>query len=335
MINSNLATLEQELLRQVADLSEPLRKVCSYAVQGGQRTSASLLLALAGTEDPRAVRAAAALELLHAATLLQDDIFDSGSMRRGWPATHVRFGKPLAILASDWLLIRSLALAAELDSTYACCLSSAALGMAEAEARELEPASTSSLEEANLHGRHVAEGKTATLFGAALFGAAAMRRLPLTTCNRWQQLGLQIGLSYQIVDDCGDIFGDECTAGKSLGHDLDAGCLTSPVLLGILRLQEQGTFLSILDLQHGRLTDAKRRVLVDSMRSNKVREQLLAHLEDRFAAHCTEAKSIGVAANPIVTFTRTLRERTIRYLKLSANADVVFSSSHASGNAHA
>jgi len=176
-----LLAVEEELQRQSAELSGSMREVCIYATQGGRRVRAALLLGAVPGCGERAVRAATALELIHAATLLQDDIFDAGQMRRGRVAAHVQFGKAMTILASDWLLIRSLEMAAELHSQFFRCLARAGTAMAQAEALELEPLALRSIEEAQQYGCAIARGKTAMLFGTALCGAAVLGGSPKPT----------------------------------------------------------------------------------------------------------------------------------------------------------
>ncbi len=108
----------------------PMREVCRYATQGGRRVRAALLLGAAQHSRQSAVQAATALELIHAATLLQDDIFDSGCMRRGRPTAHLQFGKAITILASDWLLIRSLEVAVDIHPRFFRVLAQAGTAMA-------------------------------------------------------------------------------------------------------------------------------------------------------------------------------------------------------------
>ena len=293
-----IPALEAELVRQSAELSDPLRDVCHYALTGGRRTRAKLLLSAVSRNEPCVILAASALELLHAATLLQDDIFDAGDLRRGRVAAHVRFGKPLTILASDWLLIRALELAADVDPRFFRCLAQAGIAMAQAEAGEFAPLTLPSLDDAQSYGAMIARGKTAALFGTALCGAAVLLDMTPAECARWEQIGVQMGLTYQMVDDCVDLYGVETRAGKTLGHDLVAGCFTTPVLLAARSLEEDGVGISLEHLQAGRLPAAELLRLRQEAHSSRTVAKVLDLLHIRFATHRQEAEcarlSVGV-----------------------------------------
>ncbi len=294
LIDPHLDALETELKQQTAELSGSLLDVCRYATEGGRRTRASLLLATSQQGTPRAVRAAAAVEMIHAATLLQDDIFDAGELRHGRLAAHLRFGKALAILASDWLLIRALELAAGVDPHFFRSLARAGTSMVQAEAREFSPVSLHSLHQVQNYGTVTAQGKTAALFGAVLCGAAVLRGLPINDRNRWEELGMQMGLTYQWVDDCVDLYGIEAAAGKTIGHDLLAGCLTQPVLLAARSLDERGVPVSLTDLQTGHLPALELVRLCTAIHSASVMAQMHDLLQHRFELHRDVAATTGL-----------------------------------------
>ena len=288
--------IETELERQTADLSGPLLEASRYATEGGRRMRGVLLLTAAQQDQSSAVRAATAVEMIHAATLLQDDIFDAGKLRRGRPVAHVRFGKPLAILASDWLLIRALELAAGVDTQFFRCLARAGTSMVQAEASELCPMTLDSFRQAQNYGRAIAEGKTAALFGTALCGAAILRGLCPEDRSRWEKLGVQMGMTYQYVDDCVDVYGVETVAGKTVGHDLSAGCLTWPVLLAALSLEQQGVPICLRDFQAGHLPPPELKRLYAAVHCTGVIMQAHNLLQNRLQADRTEAMKAGLCS---------------------------------------
>ncbi len=292
--SSKLACVESELREQLHDLTGPLREVCGYALEGGRRVRASLLLEASIGCESSAVQAAAALELMHAATLLQDDIFDSGFIRRGRTSAHLHFGKPLAILASDWLLIRSLQIAAEVHPRFMAQLARAGITMVDAEASELQPLPMASIDEAQHWYSEIARGKTAVLFGVAMGVAALLNGAPEAEQARFEQLGLEMGLTYQIVDDCRDIYLRQAFADKSVGHDLISGCITLPLLLGIVQLQAQGVELALAELQAGLLCASDIEQLHVVMYSPALTAQIQQYLADRLTAHRREAGELGV-----------------------------------------
>ncbi len=307
--DKTLLMVDGELQRQIAELSGPMHEVCRYATEGGGRVRAALLLGAAQQSGEHAMRAATSLELIHAATLLQDDIFDAGQMRRGRVAAHVQFGKAMTILASDWLLIRSLEMAAEVDTQFFRCLARAGTAMAQAEARELAPPALRSMEEAQQYGCTIARGKTAMLFGTAMCGAAVLQRVAPDDRSRWEEMGVEMGLTYQMVDDCVDIYGAETGAGKSVGHDLVAGCLTMPVLFGAFLMEKEGAHVSIEELQAGRLGTAESLQLQRAVRSPEVMGQLHELLQRRFADHRKRARETGVPESAVEVWSTNLRTK--------------------------
>ncbi len=300
-------TLEKELLRQTAELTGNLRDVCNYALEGGKRLRAALLLDLSQQSDHKSIAAAAALEMLHAATLLQDDIFDAGVMRRGRTAAHLTFGKSATILASDWLLVRALEMAVEVDLRIFRSLASAATSMTEAEAREFEPAAFDSLEEAQHRDYAIARGKTAALFATATYCAAILRGLSERQCECWQNQGSEMGLTYQIVDDCVDLYLPATMADKNVGRDVSAGCLTTPVLLALLQLKCQARPLSVRTLVQGRLTSSEQHLLQQAIQSSDVKGQMHAMLQQRFAIHASQAKHCCMPETAVQTWLAELQ----------------------------
>jgi geranylgeranyl diphosphate synthase type II len=204
-----------------AGLADALR----YAVfPGGHRVRPRLLLAVAaanGDDRPEITDAAAtAIELLHCASLVHDDLpcFDGAPLRRGKPSTHVTYGEPLAVLTGDGLIV----LAFQLLGT-ACGATPDRLaeliriigsgvglptGIVAGQAWECEP---------DIPLARYQQAKTGALFAAAtMAGAAASGVDPAP----WRCLGQSIGEAYQVADDILDANGDALTAGKPVGQDL-------------------------------------------------------------------------------------------------------------------
>ncbi|WP_419806716.1 polyprenyl synthetase family protein [Terriglobus sp.] len=303
--------LEAELCDQVACLTGKLRAVCEHALQGGRRIRSLLLLGCAEVCSDRAILAAVSVEMLHAATLLQDDIFDAGILRRGRPASHVKFGKASTILASDWLLIRALELASEVDIRFFRALSAAARSMVQAEAQELVPTVCDSMEAAERQGCSIANGKTGALFGAAVLGAAVLRDMPADTMRQWHAFGTSAGWTYQLIDDCIDLYQPEIIAGKDVGHDLPAGCMTVPVLLGISWLRQCGHEVSLEDLQRSE-NSYKLEQLREAVSSSNVRLQTQRIIAERFAAHERRARLYGLPQAAISGFIAHLQQHVSR-----------------------
>jgi geranylgeranyl diphosphate synthase, type II len=191
---------------------------------GGARIRPQLTLAVASAcnlDDPElAMSAAVALELLHCASLVHDDLpcFDNSPTRRGQPSVHKAYGERLAVLAGDGLIVLAfqvLAMSparhsqrvAQVMATIAKA-TGAPLGIVAGQAWECEP-------KADL--RDYQRAKTGSLFGAATaVGALASGADP----EAWRPLGDWLGEAYQVADDIRDVIGDPALLGKPTGQDL-------------------------------------------------------------------------------------------------------------------
>lgn len=218
-------TLSAALERAAAGDAPPqLASAIRYAVlPGGARIRPRLCLAVAhacGDDDPAATDgAAAAIELLHCASLVHDDMpcFDDAEVRRGKPSVHKAFGEPLALLAGDALIVMAfetlsrgvLRSPARLPNLVTTLTRAAGMpfGITAGQAWECE-ASTSLA--------HYHRAKTGSLFTAAtVSGALAAGAAP----DRWQRLGDCLGEAYQVADDIQDLIADPLETGKPAGQD--------------------------------------------------------------------------------------------------------------------
>lgn len=236
--DSAAAALQAAIARQPAG---ELRDAMAYAAQGGKRLRAFLVLesaALFGLGEAQAMPAAAAVEALHAYSLVHDDLpaMDDDDLRRGQPTVHVKFGEATAILAGDALQTLAFGLCTDaalgphrVELVAALAQASGAAGMvygqmldiaAETAAQPLDLAAITRLQ----------AGKTGALISfAAEAGAilAGADRAPLAAYAR------ALGLAFQIADDILDVTGDEAAAGKRLHKDAEAGKATFVSLLGL------------------------------------------------------------------------------------------------------
>lgn len=221
--------IEKELLLVFEEMLPPgcpprLNRALRYAVfPGGGRIRPQLCLSVAsacGDENPRlADAAAAAIELLHCASLVHDDmpVFDNAEIRRGRPSVHKEFGEPLAVLAGDALIVTAfehLARAAEPTPQVLPYLIriigkgvSACYGIIAGQAWESEPT-------VSLSTYH--KTKTGSLFeAAASAGALAGGGQP----SEWKDFGENLGEAYQVADDISDVLADPHLSGKPKGQD--------------------------------------------------------------------------------------------------------------------
>ena len=216
----------------------PLQGVIRYAIQGGKRLRGCLLLACGESQPVSSGRlrsAAAAIELLHAATLVQDDMFDRSHTRRGRPATHCAFDARLATLASDWMLAEAIRVGYRLAPPFGEALAVCAQQMTAGEAEELDGCLATAFSSRHAHALSVACAKTGELFGVAgSTGALLSGDLLQAACL--QALSRDLGLAFQYLDDTLDLYGDEAAAGKNLDRDLGAQLSTMPVFDALIFL---------------------------------------------------------------------------------------------------
>jgi len=211
-------------------------ELARYLIEaGGKRLRPMLTVAAAllfGRSNGAHVNFAAAVEFMHNATLLHDDVVDESDMRRGRPAARVVWGNQASVLVGDFLLGQAFMMMVETRDVEALgVLAKAAATMAEGEVFQL--AKTRDLSTTPGEYDQVIHAKTATLFeaaaevGAMVGGADAVGREALRT------YGVELGNAFQLVDDVLDYRGESGTLGKNTGDDLREGKMTLPVILAL------------------------------------------------------------------------------------------------------
>ncbi|UEM22846.1 polyprenyl synthetase family protein [Skermanella mucosa] len=204
---------------------------------GGARIRPRLCFAVAracGAEEfSTAAAAAAAIELLHCASLVHDDLpcFDDAPVRRGKPSVHRAFGEPLAVLAGDALIVlafetlaRQAAACPNRLATLMLCIGRSVgmpFGIVAGQAWESEPR----VDLARYH-----RAKTGALFAAATVGGAAAAGVESAP---WRSLGEKIGEAFQVADDIRDVAGNPDELGKPVGRDAALGRMSAARELGI------------------------------------------------------------------------------------------------------
>jgi heptaprenyl diphosphate synthase len=203
---------------------------------GGKRVRPALVLlsASAGRTGLRSTDlSAAALELVHIATLYHDDVIDETETRRGVPTVHARWGIEVAVLAGDYLFARGCALGADAGGEVPGILARA-IGLV-CEGQIMETAAVNDASRSVDHYLAVIERKTAALFEAACELGAATSAVGGDDRNALVEYGRNLGFAFQIVDDVLDLVGDPKNTGKKPGSDLREGVLTLPVLFSAQR----------------------------------------------------------------------------------------------------
>jgi geranylgeranyl pyrophosphate synthase len=196
---------------------------------GGKRLRPLLVLMAAGeSAGERAVRAAVAVELVHMATLVHDDVLDGAPVRRGQPTVVARSGRDRAVSVGDLLFSRAFAeLAADGGEDQVSDLSSASVALASGELAQRQDAYDVSISEGRYLDR--CRLKTARLFESACRVGRLASDAPGT--EELASFGREIGLAFQLLDDVLDVSGPVEKTGKARGTDLLDGTVTLPLIL--------------------------------------------------------------------------------------------------------
>jgi heptaprenyl diphosphate synthase len=235
-LTDDMAVVEQELLARTSARSPLLAAAGAYTVAaGGKRLRAALVLLAArlGRYDlERASHSAVAVELLHAASLLHDDLVDNANQRRGRVTVHSRWDRDVALILGDYFFaLAANELAREPDARITRFYTSAAQTIVEGElspVTQLEP-----LDVALAQYFHKIGSKTAVLFEAACKAGIAVAGGDDREIAALGAFGYDLGLAFQIVDDVLDFTGDEVLLGKPAGNDLREGTLTLPLIYAV------------------------------------------------------------------------------------------------------
>ena len=208
---------------------------------GGKRMRPMLTLAGAALCDYHGTRhhkLAAAVEFIHTATLLHDDVVDGSEMRRGKAAANLIFGNPATVLVGDFLFTRSFELMVEDGSLKVLkILSNASSVISEGEVDQLTAArQVETSEERYLN---IIGAKTAALFAAATRIAAVVAEKGEAEERALEDYGRNLGIAFQLVDDAMDYDSDSAEMGKGRGDDFREGKMTLPVILAYARGTEE------------------------------------------------------------------------------------------------
>ncbi|UVI38536.1 polyprenyl synthetase family protein [Qipengyuania spongiae] len=208
---------------------------------GGKRLRPMLTLAgaeLVGYNGTRHHKLATAVEFIHTATLLHDDVVDGSDLRRGKAAANIIFGNPASILVGDFLFSRAFELMVEDGSLKVLkILSGASAIIAEGEVDQLT--AQRKIDTSEEHYLQIIRAKTAALFAAAARVAAVVAECSDEQEQALDEYGRNLGVAFQLVDDAIDYDSDAAAMGKDRGDDFREGKMTLPVILAYARGSEE------------------------------------------------------------------------------------------------
>lgn len=244
-LDSITAPVQEELAQVEALLREGMQSVVQLIPEVGEHTFASggkrvrpllvlLSAALCGYRGPRSIQVASAVEYLHTATLLHDDVVDGATVRRGRPSVNNLWGDRVAILVGDFLYARaSQTLVEDGNPEILLIYSETIRTMAEGEVMQLARSFDSDLSESTY--LEVIGRKTSTLLATATESGAILGGATLAERRAVRQFGWEIGLAFQLVDDALDYSGERQQLGKAPLTDLAEGKVTMPLLASLKR----------------------------------------------------------------------------------------------------
>lgn len=245
-IRRELELVEDDIRKSVYAEQHLLTDICMHVIgAGGKRIRPGIALlsykAVGGREAPNIIGIAAAFELIHSATLIHDDINDSGEIRRGKVAAYKKYGVQKALIAGDFLFVRSFRLGGFWNQKVVEIISDACTATAESEILQnsWERNPDTPLEEY----LRIIQGKTAMPMWAAARVGAFLGGGTDAQVESMGQYGLNLGMAFQIVDDMLDINGTVEDLGKARGIDFTDGKPTLPLMVA-MKDPEMGPRLS-------------------------------------------------------------------------------------------
>ncbi len=227
----------EQLLEKIAALpAGTLGESCTLTLTAGGKRLRPLLVFLAARASESigegVVTAAAAVELVHMATLVHDDILDRAELRRGQPTLAAKFGHAVSAAAGDYLFSCAFDILASAGSIRAVSvLSAASLGLSRGELLQMQASRNFGLASGAYYER--AALKTSGLFSAACQLGSLLSGCREETITALGKFGHFLGLSFQLSDDILDLSGDASETGKEPGTDLREGTVTLPLILAL------------------------------------------------------------------------------------------------------
>jgi octaprenyl-diphosphate synthase len=241
LIQDDLEQVEKKITAESVASVDAVTAIGRYLQSsGGKRLRPALLLLSSrlvdadGSSRATAIQLGAVVELVHAATLVHDDVIDAAETRRGRPSTNVKWGNHTCVLAGDWLYMQAFQIALrERNFQILDLLISLTQMMVEGELLQLERIGRIDVSEADC--MELVDRKTACLFSvcARLGAIAAQADTPVQ--EKLAEYAWNLGMAFQLVDDLLDFTASEKTLGKPVGGDLREGKVTLPLVYALER----------------------------------------------------------------------------------------------------
>lgn len=236
-IAEDLATVEDALASHMKSGIRTVSEVTSHVIDsGGKRLRAALVLlcarSLNADDYEKMIDISAAVELIHMAALMHDDVIDNSDIRRGHATANSLWGNQISVLSGDYVVGKAFFLLAESrNEAIMRSLAEAAIQMAECELKQIEAkGNIDALIECYFP---VIKGKTAAFISSCCKIGALVAKADEKLVDSMAAYGMNVGIAFQIIDDVLDLTGDPRITGKPIGNDIRDGTLTLPTITAL------------------------------------------------------------------------------------------------------
>ena len=289
-VEIDLADIEKALSDNLNPYLDLVSEVAGHILFSGGKRLRPLLMVLSarvcGYNGTYEKTFSTALEYLHTATLLHDDLVDDASLRRGKPVAHSAWGNSISVLVGDYLLARALSISAGTGSLRVIqILAELTESMSQGEVHQLMRKGDISLTEEEY--LEVIRRKTAVLFEAACRVSAIIADAPQKEETALAEYGYNLGIAFQMADDLFDYTLQTSELGKEVGADLREGKLTLPVIHALKRAQSADRDLMVKIIQDPNFSVNDFRTLIDLLKNYGG----LAYTEKSAATYIDTAKN--------------------------------------------
>jgi octaprenyl-diphosphate synthase len=242
LVKDDLERVEHEISLESVASVDAVTTIASYLQAGGGKRLRPILVLLAsrlvGNVTDGSIRMAAVVEMIHAATLVHDDVIDVAKTRRGRPSSNTIWGNHTCVLAGDWLYMQAFQMALRERNFHVLDLLIALTQlMVEGELLQLELIGKVNISEADY--MELVDRKTASLFSACARLGAIMGGADDATEARLGEFAWNLGIAFQLVDDVLDFTSHEKVLGKPVGSDLREGKVTLPLIYALEQAPEE------------------------------------------------------------------------------------------------
>lgn len=306
LVRDDMNRVNEMILSRTGSDVTMIPEVAQHLISsGGKRLRPMLTLAtaqLAGASGNGHIRLAAAVEFMHTATLLHDDVVDESDLRRGKPSARKVWGNEASVLVGDFLLGQAFRMMVEVGSLPCLdVLSTAAAVIAEGEVMQLAAAKNTATTEDDYLA--VIRSKTAALFAAAAEVGPLLAETGEAQRRACRSYGMNLGVAFQLIDDALDYGGSGAKLGKNVGDDFREGKITLPVVLAFRRGSDEERAFWKSALEQGQNDDAQLDRAVELLKKHRALEDTVER-----ARHYGEVAKDALALFPASPMREALGE---------------------------